>query len=80
MKFEWDLNKAESNLKKHGISFDEAKSIFYDLLSVTVSDPIANEEKGVRSLLLHSHFYFKARKGIKGTQHLIIASFPHSLC
>ena len=33
MKFEWDLNKAESNLKKHGISFDEAKSIFYDLLS-----------------------------------------------
>jgi len=29
MKFEWDLNKAESNLKKHGISFDEAKSIFY---------------------------------------------------
>ena len=46
MKFEWDLNKAESNLKKHGISFDEAKSIFYDLLSVTVSDPIAKRKKG----------------------------------
>ncbi|MGZ8217921.1 BrnT family toxin [Methylomagnum sp.] len=28
--FEWDSAKAASNLKKHGISFDEAKSVFYD--------------------------------------------------
>ena len=30
MKFEWDNNKNESNKKKHGISFDEAKEVFED--------------------------------------------------
>jgi len=39
MRFEWDPAKAEKNLKKHRISFEEASSIFYDLLSVTGSDP-----------------------------------------
>ena len=29
MKFEWDKKKDEANLQKHGIRFDEAKSIFY---------------------------------------------------
>ena len=29
-KFEWDETKAANNLKKHGICFDEAKSVFYD--------------------------------------------------
>lgn len=28
--FEWDLPKAASNLKKHGVSFEEAQSAFYD--------------------------------------------------
>lgn len=28
--FDWDIVKAEKNLKKHGISFDEAKEVFYD--------------------------------------------------
>jgi len=30
IEFEWDASKAKSNLKKHGISFEEAKSVFYD--------------------------------------------------
>lgn len=30
IKFEWDEAKAKSNIKKHGISFEEAKSIFFD--------------------------------------------------
>jgi len=30
IKFEWDSSKADSNIKKHGISFEEAKSVFYD--------------------------------------------------
>ncbi|QID16299.1 BrnT family toxin [Nitrogeniibacter mangrovi] len=30
IKFEWDASKAESNLRKHGVSFDEAQSVFYD--------------------------------------------------
>lgn len=39
MIFEWDKNKSDSNLKKHGISFEEARFVFMDPLSLTVSDP-----------------------------------------
>ena len=39
MQFEWDPKKAKSNLKKHGVSFDEAVTVFYDPLSVTFDDP-----------------------------------------
>jgi len=38
IKFEWDSNKAEPNLKKHGISFEEAKSVFYDESSIQFYD------------------------------------------
>ena len=38
MKFEWDKNKAEKNLGKHRISFDEAKTIFDDPLYVDFYD------------------------------------------
>jgi uncharacterized protein len=30
LKFEWDKNKAQSNLEKHGVSFEEAITVFYD--------------------------------------------------
>ncbi len=30
IEFEWDLRKADANLKKHGVSFSEAQSVFYD--------------------------------------------------
>jgi uncharacterized DUF497 family protein len=39
MKFEWDPQKADSNLKKHGVSFQEAASVFGDPLSITYYDP-----------------------------------------
>jgi uncharacterized protein len=39
MKFEWDEQKADSNLKKHGVSFAEAAMVFYDALSITYYDP-----------------------------------------
>ena len=38
IKFEWDEAKASSNLKKHGISFHEAKSVFYDENAVQFYD------------------------------------------
>jgi uncharacterized DUF497 family protein len=38
MKFEWDKNKAESNLKKHRVSFEEAETIFEDDFTVTIID------------------------------------------
>lgn len=39
MKFEWDPQKADRNLKKHGVSFQEAASVFGDALSITYYDP-----------------------------------------
>ena len=37
--FEWDSRKARSNLSKHGISFEEASTIFGNSLSLTIPDP-----------------------------------------
>ncbi|MGH9415369.1 MAG: BrnT family toxin [Terriglobales bacterium] len=39
MEFEWDRRKAEANLKKHGVSFTEALTVFADPLEITISDP-----------------------------------------
>jgi hypothetical protein len=39
MRFEWDRDKAEVNLRKHRVSFDEAVTIFFDPLSATSPDP-----------------------------------------
>ena len=47
IKFEWDLPKATANLKKHQVSFDEAKSVFYDEFAVQFFDEehSSNEER-----------------------------------
>jgi uncharacterized protein len=37
--FEWNKNKADINLKKHGISFQEAATVFGDKLALTFNDP-----------------------------------------
>lgn len=39
MEFEWDPKKAESNKRKHGISFHEAATVFGDPLAITFTDP-----------------------------------------
>ena len=39
IEFEWDEAKADANFKKHGVSFDEAASVFGDALAVTFADP-----------------------------------------
>jgi uncharacterized DUF497 family protein len=39
LRFEWNTQKAVANLRKHGVSFDEAASVFFDPLSVTAVDP-----------------------------------------
>lgn len=39
LKFEWDTEKAASNLRKHGVSFDEAGSVFLDQLALSGPDP-----------------------------------------
>ncbi len=39
MRIEWSAQKAAANLRKHGVSFDEAASVFFDPLSATGDDP-----------------------------------------
>ena len=39
MRLEWDARKARENLRKHGVLFEEASSVFFDPLSVTGDDP-----------------------------------------
>ena len=45
MQFEWDEEKAEINLKKHKISFEEAKSVFGDPFAITIDDPDHSKEE-----------------------------------
>ncbi len=39
MQIEWNTEKAEANLKKHAVSFDEAETVFDDPLFVIFADP-----------------------------------------
>ncbi len=49
MQFEWDPEKAELNRRKHGVSFEEALTVFYDPLSATFED--ADHSIGERRLI-----------------------------
>ena len=46
LEFEWDPDKAKGNLKEHGISFDEASTVFRDTLSITIGDPDHSDSEG----------------------------------
>ena len=43
--FEWDRHKAEANLRKHGVSFEEAQTVFTDPLSITLPDPDHSDDE-----------------------------------
>ena len=43
MKFEFDPDKAISNLRKHGVSFEEGMTVFRDPLALTINDPVHSE-------------------------------------
>ena len=45
MRFEWDPNKNEKNKKKHGISFEEARTVFFDEYAVLFDDPDHSDEE-----------------------------------
>jgi uncharacterized protein len=45
MKISWDETKSQSNLAKHGVSFDRAKLVFDDPYQLTQSDPCEAEER-----------------------------------
>jgi len=52
IKFEWDSKKATSNQKKHGISFEEAKSVFYDEFAVQFYDYSSSDIEEDRFIML----------------------------
>ncbi len=52
IKFEWDTVKASKNLKKHGVSFEEASSVFYDEFAVQFYDNGHTELEEDRFLIL----------------------------
>jgi uncharacterized DUF497 family protein len=45
IKFEWDSRKARDNVRKHGIDFNEASTVFADTLSITIPDPVHSEDE-----------------------------------
>ena len=55
LKFSWDARKNTSNIKKHGISFDEAKSVFLDDFARLISDPDHSDDEERFILLGYSH-------------------------
>ena len=57
LKFEWDPQKAKSNIEKHGVSFEEASTAFRDPLSLTIDDPLhsVGEERMVLVGMSHKN-------------------------
>jgi uncharacterized DUF497 family protein len=45
LRFEWDDRKAAANAKKHGVSFEEAKSVFVDERAKLIDDPDHSEDE-----------------------------------
>jgi len=39
IRFDWDARKAKSNERKHGVSFEEAESVFFDEQALLIEDP-----------------------------------------
>ena len=55
MTFEWDMRKAALNVRKHGVSFDEASTAFGDLRSITIPDP--DHSTGEERFILLGHSF-----------------------
>ena len=75
--FDFDPEKAASNLKKHGVSFREAMTVFDDPLAATFPDELHSEEEGRsitiglssrQRLLFISHFDSQDRIRIIGAR------------
>lgn len=53
MRFEWDREKALANMEKHGVTFDEAVTVFRDPLAATFDDP--DHSRGERRFITVGH-------------------------
>ncbi len=80
--FEWDPTKARANLRKHGVSFQDAATVLRDPLSITIYDPDHSEEEdryitigtsGSDRLLIVAHTVRGDRVRIINARELILA-------
>ena len=55
LKFVWDTKKEKANLKKHGISFEEARTTFYDENAIQFFDPDHSDDED-RFILLGTSY------------------------
>ena len=55
--FEWNEDKAKINLQKHGVSFEEAATVFGDSLSLTIRDSIHSIEEERFVIIGYSYRY-----------------------
>ncbi|MHB8368634.1 MAG: BrnT family toxin [Leptospirales bacterium] len=53
--FEWDPEKARANVRKHGVTFEEARSCFYDPRQIAFYDPEHSEDEERELLIAHSN-------------------------
>lgn len=54
IKFEWDSDKAGANIKKHGVSFEEAQTVFRDPLACIFDDEVHSENERREIIIGHS--------------------------
>ena len=54
LRFEWDSKKAASNVKKHGVTFDEAATVFGDPLAVIFDDEDHSQDERREIIIGHS--------------------------
>jgi uncharacterized protein len=55
LQFEWDKRKEKTNIKKHGVSFEEARAVFYDENAIQFFDPDHSDDED-RFILLGISF------------------------
>lgn len=55
LEFEWDKKKDRANIKKHGVSFDEARTVFFDEYAIQFFDPDHSEDED-RFILLGTSY------------------------
>ena len=54
MNFEWDENKAQGNQNKHGVTFEEARTVFDNPMAVTFDDEAHSDEERREIIVGHS--------------------------
>ncbi|MBN1625379.1 MAG: BrnT family toxin [Deltaproteobacteria bacterium] len=59
LRFEWDKRKERANIKKHGVSFNEAQSVFYDENAIQYFDPDHSDDEN-RFILLGISYKLRA--------------------